>query len=46
MFQLLIGLRILHSKNIMHRDLKLENVMIRGAGKDKVEPVIVDFGLA
>jgi len=30
----------------MHRDLKLENIMIRGSGKDNIEPVIVDFGLA
>ena len=30
----------------MHRDIKLENIMIRGAGKENVEPVIVDFGLA
>jgi len=35
----------LHSYGIVHRDLKLENVMMRDA-TDKAEPVIVDFGLS
>ncbi len=30
----------------MHRDLKLENIMLRGDERDDVEPVIVDLGLA
>ena len=30
----------------MHRDIKLENILIRGPNKDNIEPVIVDFGLA
>ena len=42
---LLLGLKHLHSKGIMHRDLKLENILMRS--KDNVEDiVIVDFGLA
>jgi serine/threonine protein kinase len=28
MVKLLIGINELHKKNIMHRDLKLENIMI------------------
>lgn len=46
LYQLLIGLCYLHRRNIMHRDIKLENIMIRGSDKEKIEPVIVDFGLA
>jgi serine/threonine protein kinase len=46
LYQLLIGLRYLHKINIMHRDIKLENILIRGAAKDNISPVIVDFGLA
>lgn len=30
----------------MHRDLKLENIMVRENCKLNVEPVIVDLGLA
>ena len=30
----------------MHRDLKLENIMIRKTSKENVEVVIVDLGLA
>lgn len=46
LYQLLIGLKFLHQRRIMHRDIKLENIMIRGPNKDNIEPVIVDFGLA
>ena len=43
---LLEGLSYLHAKGIMHRDLKLENIMVRADSKSNVEPVIVDFGLS
>ena len=39
---LVFGLRYLHSNNIMHRDLKLENLMIRSDGY----LCLIDFGLA
>ena len=40
------GLDHLRQKRIVHRDLKLENIMIR-VNKDKSKDyVIVDFGLA
>ena len=37
----MIGLQFLHNSNIMHRDLKLENLMLGTDGYLK----IVDFGL-
>ena len=41
---ILLGLREMHSKNIMHRDLKPENLLFRKAGD--WDCVIADFGLA
>lgn len=38
------GLAYMHRFGVMHRDVKLENVMFRG--KDSLEAVLVDFGLA
>jgi serine/threonine protein kinase len=46
MKRLLCGIKYLHDKGIMHRDLKLENIMIRDGNNEDVQPVIVDFGLA
>lgn len=41
-YQLCDGLREIHSKNIIHRDLKSNNIMIDVAGQIK----IMDFGLS
>jgi serine/threonine protein kinase len=43
---LLKGIRHLHRLGIMHRDLKLENIMVRDNHPTNVKPVIVDLGLA
>jgi serine/threonine protein kinase len=44
---LLEGVAYLHDRGIMHRDLKLENIMVKKDGRSgQVIPVIVDLGLA
>ncbi len=45
MRDMLMGLKYLEDRKIMHRDMKPENVMIRKV-EQKKELVIVDFGLA
>lgn len=45
MVKLLIGISELHQKGIMHRDLKLENIMILET-ESLIEPIIIDLGLA
>jgi len=42
---LALGLKYLHSYGIVHRDLKLENVMMTDKTNKSV-PKLVDFGLA
>jgi serine/threonine protein kinase len=46
LYKLLKGLSYIHKLGIMHRDLKLQNIMMRGEDQLNVEPVIVDFGIA
>ena len=40
--QIIVGIGKLHEKGIMHRDLKLENIMVDSTGYIK----IIDYGLA
>ena len=35
-----------HSRNIVHRDLKLENVLFKNKSKDDYHIKVVDFGIA
>jgi len=44
-FQIMQGVRYLHSFGIVHRDLKLENIMMTESN-EKGSPKIVDFGLS
>lgn len=44
-YQIIQGTRYLHSFGIVHRDLKLENVMMNDES-DSAVPKIVDFGLS
>ena len=44
-FQVLQGVRYLHRFGIVHRDLKLENIMMSNS-TDRAVPKIVDFGLS
>jgi calcium-dependent protein kinase len=40
------GLLCLHSHGVVHRDVKLENVMIRHTRGGRLEGVLIDFGLS
>ena len=40
------GLAYLHSNGIVHRDIKLENVMLRSRASKLPQCVIIDFGLS
>ena len=39
-----MAVNILHENNIMHRDIKLENLIFKNS--DSIELKLVDFGLA
>lgn len=41
MYQILTGVKYMHSKKVFHRDLKPQNILINSAGNVK----IADFGL-
>ncbi len=45
MMQLILAVQYLHSYGIVHRDLKLENIMMTDNSEQSV-PKLVDFGLA
>ena len=43
---MLTALHYMHSLGIIHRDLKLENILMHDTGKDLMEVKIADFGLS
>lgn len=44
--QIVEGVKHLHSESIIHRDLKLENVLVEGRGVKNLHVKIADFGLS
>ncbi|CDW76825.1 serine threonine protein kinase [Stylonychia lemnae] len=46
MAQVLLGLDFIHKENIVHRDIKLENILLRTKEEGVYEIRIADFGLA
>ena len=46
MEQLLLTLNFFHEKKIIHRDIKLENILINKVDEDEYDIRVADFGLA
>lgn len=44
-YSLSLGVNYLHTYGIMHRDIKLQNIMMTDQS-DRAEPKLVDFGFA
>jgi serine/threonine-protein kinase len=40
------GLATAHGQNVVHRDLKPENILLAYASRGRIQPKVIDFGLA
>lgn len=46
MYEVGIALNYCHQRNIVHRDIKTENIMLREKGDLTSGIIIIDFGIA
>jgi serine/threonine protein kinase len=46
MYEAISAINFCHQKQIVHRDIKLENIMLREKGDVSSGLVIIDFGIA
>ena len=46
MAQLLLAVNFIHKKGIVHRDLKLDNILLNSSTQGNFDVRIADFGLA
>jgi len=46
MYRIVLGIRYLHNKKILHGDIKPANVLLFRVTKEDIKPAITDFGLS
>ncbi|WP_168186271.1 protein kinase [Hydrocoleum sp. CS-953] len=44
--QIANALTVIHSQNILHRDIKPDNIILRKNHKNQEQVVLIDFGIA
>lgn len=46
MSQLILSIKEIHNRGIVHRDIKLDNILVGNYDEENIEVKIADFGLA
>lgn len=46
MYQLAVGVKELHSRNVIHRDIKMANILVNEDTDNKIDVRLTDFGCA